>query len=175
MSASEPAWVKGGLTIDGGVVRTLEAEAEAAYARHEEACGFLSGPAAAPLVCDQATVMPNLANKYHQLDPEAYPRKGNTYFLLDARKFQRALEEGTASGRPVKVLWHSHLDVGAYFSETDAAAANMGGDAPANPLAYLVTSVRNGKVDEHKLFIWNADGKAFIAAPFEVVPERPGA
>ena len=28
------------------------------------------------------------------------------------------------------MLYHSHLDVGAYFSETDASAATMGGEAP---------------------------------------------
>ena len=117
--------------------------------------------------------MPNLANKYHAVDPEAYPRKGNMYFLLDARKFQRAIEEGAKCGRPVKVLWHSHLDVGAYFSETDAAAANMGGDAPANDLAYLVTSVRKGVVDDHKLFVWDGEARAFVESPLEIVPGEP--
>jgi proteasome lid subunit RPN8/RPN11 len=112
--------------------------------------------------------MPNLANRYHQLDPETYPRKGNMYFLLDARKFQKAIEEGEASGRPVKVLWHSHLDVGAYFSETDAAAANMGGAEPANDLAYLVTSVRKGVVDDHKLFVWSEASRSFVEAAFAI-------
>jgi len=52
----------------------------------------------------------------------------------------------------------SHLDVGAYFSETDAAAATMGGDKPSyEGLRYLVTSVRQGVVDDHKLFAWDYD------------------
>ena len=64
----------------------------------------------------------------------------------------------------MKVLYHSHLDVGAYFSETDAQAATMGGDVPAYDLAYLVTSVRAGVVDDRKLFVWDAERKSFVEA-----------
>ena len=72
------------------------------------------------------------------------------------------MREGEANGRPVKVLYHSHLDVGAYFSETDAQAATMGGDAPTYDLAYLVTSVREGKVDDRKLFVWDPVARGFV-------------
>ena len=74
--------------------------------------------------------MVNRANKLHRLDPETYPRTGRMYFDIDPMKFERAIEQGEASGEPVKVLYHSHLDVGAYFSATDAAAAKMGGGEP---------------------------------------------
>lgn len=169
MSDTKHPWIHGGLRIPKAVFDALEVEAEAAYARDEEACGYLLGPSDDALSCDEAVVMPNLANKYHKLDPEAYPRTGRMYFLLDGRKFQKAIDEGEPQGRPVKVLWHSHLDVGAYFSETDAAAANMGGDAPANDLAYLVTSVRQGKVDDHRLFVWDAAARTFVEAAMTTV------
>jgi proteasome lid subunit RPN8/RPN11 len=84
------------------------------------------------------------------------------YFDIDPLKFQRAIERGEASGVPVKVLYHSHLDVGAYFSDTDAAAANMGGDEPAYDLAYLVTSVTRGEVDDHRLFVWDPATLRFV-------------
>jgi [CysO sulfur-carrier protein]-S-L-cysteine hydrolase len=168
MDRERHPWILGNLRVPRAVLDVLAAEAEAAYGRDEEACGYVTGPATEALVADQAVIMPNLANKYHALDPESYPRKGNMYFLLDARKFEKAIAEGETSGRPVKVLWHSHLDVGAYFSETDAAAANMGGDAPANDLAYLVTSVRKGKVDDHRLFVWDPGTKRFVESPLVV-------
>ena len=70
----------------------------------------------------------------------------------------------------MSVLYHSHLDVGAYFSETDAAAATMGGDKPSyDGLFYLVTSVRQGVVDDHKLFVWETTKKAFVETPMEIV------
>jgi proteasome lid subunit RPN8/RPN11 len=91
------------------------------------------------------------------------------YFDIDPLKFERAVRAGESNGRPVKVLYHSHLDAGAYFSETDATAATMGGEAPTYDLAYLVTSVVNGVVDDRKLFIWDATSRAFVASELTIV------
>ncbi|MDB5219952.1 MAG: Sulfur carrier protein adenylyltransferase ThiF [Myxococcaceae bacterium] len=162
-------WVKGHLTVTSAVVARVDDEARAAFARDEESCGLLVGPAEEPLVVDAVVPMENRANKLHALDPETYPRTGRMYFDLDPLKFERFVREGEGSGRPVKVLYHSHLDVGAYFSETDAQAATMGGDAPSYDLAYLVTSVRAGLVDDRKLFVWDAEQKRFVEAPLTIV------
>ncbi|GAC1352622.1 MAG: hypothetical protein NVSMB1_17330 [Polyangiales bacterium] len=56
--------------------------------------------------------------------------------MIDPLKFARAISKGESDGRPVKVLYHSHLDCGAYFSDTDAAVALAGGDAPSYDLAF---------------------------------------
>ena len=83
-----------------------------------------------------------------------------------------AVDASAKGGRPMRVLYHSHIDVGAYFSETDAAAATMGGDKPSyDGLRYLVTSIRAGVVDDHKLFAWDAEGKAFVEVPLQVVTD----
>jgi proteasome lid subunit RPN8/RPN11 len=103
------------------------------------------------------------------MDPEGYPRTGRTYFLIDPMKFARAVTAGVASKRPVKVIYHSHLDVGAYFSETDAAAATMGGDSPTYDVFYLVTSVRAGVVDDHKMFRWSPETKGFVETGMTIV------
>ena len=155
-------WVEGNLTIRREIVDRVDAEAREAFARDEESCGLLVGPADEPLLVDAIVPMENRANKLHRLDPDTYPRTGRMYFDIDPLKFERSVRDGDGSGRPVKVLYHSHLDVGAYFSETDAQAATMGGDAPSYDLAYLVTSVRGGVVDERKLFVWDAERKSFV-------------
>jgi proteasome lid subunit RPN8/RPN11 len=157
-------WILEGVVVPRAVLERVFDEARAAYARDEESCGFLVGPAAEALLASEAVPMENRANKLHKLDPETYPRTGRMYFDIDPLKFQRAIERGEKEGQPVKVLYHSHLDVGAYFSDTDAAAAKMGGDEPAYDLAYLVTSVREGKVDDHKLFVWDPAKGAFVEA-----------
>lgn len=162
MDPDKHPWVKGDLTITQAVIERVDEEARAAFSRDEESCGLLVGPADQPLVVDTTVPMENRANKLHRLDPETYPRTGRMYFDLDPLKFERAVREGEGSGRPVKVLYHSHLDVGAYFSDTDAQAATMGGDAPSYDLAYLVTSVRAGVVDERKLFVWSPDTRKFV-------------
>ena len=168
MDVEKHPWVRGGITIAREIAERVDAEACAAFARDEESCGLLLGPSAEPLLVDAIVPMENRANKLHKLDPETYPRTGRMYFDLDPLKFERAVREGEGSGRPVKVLYHSHLDVGAYFSETDAQAAMMGGDAPSYDLAYLVTSVRAGGVDDRKLFVWDPERKSFVEAPLQI-------
>lgn len=161
----------GAVHIARAVIDRVAEHARKSYEDDEEACGYLTGPASAPLVCDESVELKNLANRYHQIDPETYPRTGRTYFMLDPLKFAKAVAQGQESGRPVRVLYHSHLDVGAYFSETDAAAATMGGDRPSyEGLLYLVTSVRSGTVDDHKLFRWDDAARGFVMTPFLVDP-----
>ena len=159
---SKHPWVKGNLVIARSVLDQVFEEARAAYGRDEESCGFLVGPASDPCALAGAVPMENRANKLHKLDPETYPRTGRMYFDIDPMRFDKEIRAREAAGAPVKVLYHSHLDVGAYFSETDASAATMGGAEPSYDLAYLVTSVRGGEVDAHKLFVWEPEARRFV-------------
>ncbi len=164
-------WIEGNVRIPESVLSAVEAAGRAAYARNEEACGYLEGPAEDPLAVDRAVELENLANKYHQADPEGHPRTGHDYFKINALKFERAIRTGRETGRPVKVFFHSHLDCGAYFSAEDAASMTMGGTGdPSFELAYLVTAVDQGQVTAHKLFIWNPPSKSFVEAPFRRSP-----
>jgi proteasome lid subunit RPN8/RPN11 len=168
----KPAWTRGSVKIPASVLADVERAARAAYARDEEACGFLSGPAADPLLVDRAVELENLANKYHAADPEGHPRTGREYFKVNALKFERAIAEGRSSGAPVKVFFHSHLDCGAYFSAEDAASMTMGGShGPSHDLAYLVTAVDRGEVTDHKLFIWDETTRSFVQAAFSKVED----
>ena len=160
-------WIHGGVRIPNSALREIERAGVEAYARDEEACGFITGPAADPLLADVATELENLANKYHQVDPEGHPRTGHEYFKINSLKFERAIAEGVSGGRPVKVFFHSHLDCGAYFSAEDAASMTMGNTgSPSYALAYLVTAVDKGEVSAHRLFIWDTRTNAFVEAPF---------
>lgn len=168
MDEAKHPWIRGGVKIAKALIEKVDEEARAAYGRDEESCGLLVGPAADALLVDTVVPMENRANKLHRLDPETYPRTGRMYFDIDPLKFEKAVRAGEADGRPVKVLYHSHLDVGAYFSDTDAQAATAGGDAPTYDLAYLVTSVRSGAVDDRKLFVWDSATKKFVEAALVV-------
>lgn len=167
--ATTKVWTRGGVTIPARILEEIDAESIAGYGRGEEACGLLFGPLSAPLVIDEHVRLENRAAKLHALDPEMYPRTAREYFDIHPLAFARAVENGEKTGRPAKVLWHSHLDVGAYFSVMDAEAATAGGDAPTYDLAYLVISVRAAGVDDRRLFIF--EGTSFIEAPFTT--ERP--
>ncbi len=178
MSDSSP-WIRGNLRIAKAVLDAVEQGAVRGYAADEEACGYLLGPAADALYVDRAVAMENVANKLHRIDPATYFRTGRSFFAFNEKKFDDAVRAARAAGAPVKVLYHSHLDAGAYFSPTDRAVMSMGeppareggevvlGPGPAWPLAFLVTSVRAAGVDDHKLFVW--DGRDFVESPLVVV------
>ncbi|HEY1697423.1 MAG TPA: Mov34/MPN/PAD-1 family protein [Polyangiaceae bacterium] len=162
-------WAAGNLAVGARLLADVDEEARRAYARDEESCGFLVGPADEGRRLDGIVPMINRANALHRLDPEQYPRTGRTYFDIDSMKFEGAIRRGEAEGRPVKVLYHSHLDVGAYFSPTDAEVAKMGQGEPPWDLAYLVTSIRQGEVDDRKLFVWDPQARSFVESRLEVV------
>ena len=163
-------WVKGDLKISQQALDVVERAARAAYQRDEEACGYLRGPSGEAALCDEAVELENLANKYHQIDPEGHPRTGREYFKINSLKFEKAIHASNAEERPVKVFFHSHLDCGAYFSAEDAASMTNGGTGdPAYALAYLVTSIREGEIEEHKLFVWDRERRSFVESPFEAV------
>jgi len=164
---SEPGWTRGGLTISRQALAVVEDAARRAYARDEEACGYLEGPKALTLVCDRAVELENLANKYHRADPEGHPRTGREYFKINGVKFERAIDLAATEQRAVKVFFHSHLDCGAYFSKEDAASMTMDGQAgPTYPLAYLVTAVDLGQVTAHKLFVFDWSSRSFQESSF---------
>jgi [CysO sulfur-carrier protein]-S-L-cysteine hydrolase len=165
---TEPEWTRGNLRIPKSVLEVVEEAGRRAYARDEEACGFLEGPVGDPLFVDKAVELENLANKYHAADPEGHPRTGREYFKINSLKFERAIEEGRKSGRPVKVFFHSHLDCGAYFSAEDSASMTLGGTGDPNyALAYLVTAVDKGEVTAHRLFVWDGTSRSFVESKFE--------
>lgn len=167
------SWSLGNLIATRSVIERVDFEALEAYARGEESCGLLSGPTAEPRRVDGIVPMVNRANALHAIDPEAYPRTGRTYFDIDSLKFQAALRHGEAQGRPVKVLYHSHVDAGAYFSDTDAEVARMGHGEPPWNLAYLVTSVVQGKVAGRALYVWDRRQQDFVESSLDIVLDTP--
>lgn len=150
MTSHNLPWLTQPLVITRAVLDHVDDHARSAYP--EESCGLLSGPADDVPRVDAALRCENLANRYHQSDPETYPRTAREAYIINGLLMQRSLDEGAKRGIPVKVLYHSHCDCGAYFSAEDQIVAAPEG-TPVLPVVYLVTSVREGGVvDDHKLF-----------------------
>ncbi|HSC87032.1 MAG TPA: Mov34/MPN/PAD-1 family protein [Polyangiaceae bacterium] len=169
MTPATTPWIHGHVRVQRAVLNEVERAAREAYARDEEACGYLEGPLDQPLLVDRAVELENLANKYHRIDPENHPRTGRTYFKINGLKFEKAISAAAEAGRAVKIFFHSHLDVGSYFSAEDAASMTMGGNEPTFQLAYLVTAIDQGVVTAHRTFVWSTTELAFVEAPFEIV------
>ncbi len=150
MSGEQRPWIAGDLEIEPSVMEAIEQHALECYP--SESCGFVFGPAGEPARLDAMQREENEADKYHALDPATFPRTSKTYFKINELRAARTFEEGEGNGRPVKVIYHSHCDAGAYFSDEDAATFASGGQLMW-PCAYIVVSVIDGKVVDRKLWV----------------------
>ena len=122
----------------------------------DEACGLLvEGPEGASVELAE-----NLADKYHRLDSETYPRTAKTSYLLDPMLLANVERRGAR----VVAIFHSHVRVGAYFSDEDVAQAmSPFEEGPLYPgIEYLVFDAQDEGVQGHKLFEWNSDSKEFV-------------
>jgi adenylyltransferase/sulfurtransferase len=126
-----------------------QAYADAVRCYPDEACGLLLGPRGTP-DCDQAHRCENQQNRLHQRDPVGHPRDARTGYALGMRDLQ-LLDSSLASERPVKVIYHSHIEVGAYFSAEDERAATFDGEL-IYPVDYLVIDCAASGVRGAKLF-----------------------
>jgi proteasome lid subunit RPN8/RPN11 len=113
----------------------------------------------------------NVQDELHRRDPERYPRDARTAYYIDPSDLLKIGRlEGDGFG--VAVIYHSHVDAGAYFSETDRRQALVGGE-PAYPEAtYVVTSVVEGRVDAVAAFRWDASARDFLATDLGVDADR---
>lgn len=162
----ERPWIRGNLEIHHTVLEAVETHALESYP--SESCGFLAGPADPASLLDEARRAVNEADKYHALDPERFPRTSKTYFKINELKAARAFESGDEEGRPIKVIYHSHCDAGAYFSEEDAATFASEGELMW-PCAFLVVSVVDGEVKDRKLWVHTPGTDAFEESSLEVL------
>jgi proteasome lid subunit RPN8/RPN11 len=134
--------------------QVVVAEAERCYPL--EACGLLLRDANGQL---RATAAPNLQDRYHALDPDAYPRTARAAYTLNERLIAKAVE----AGQTLVGIWHSHCDAGAYFSSEDVRCAAPGGQALYPGVAYLVVSVLGGRLTDAALYHFD-DASGNLAA-----------
>ncbi len=108
----------------------------------------------------------NIQNKLHEKDPENFTRDARTAYNISALELQKLLSEASSKGRIFKVLYHSHPEHDAYFSEEDTRMALFDGESPIYPgTQYLVVSVYSEKVRDQALFGWNPETKTFERNP----------
>lgn len=104
----------------------------------------------------------NRAQLLHEKFPDQYPRGAEDWFEPDMKPWLRSVREG---GEP-RIIFHSHPEVGAYFSPSDRDMARQPDENGAlierNPgVRHVVISVRQGKADGALMFAWNEDTRDF--------------
>ncbi len=104
----------------------------------------------------------NVQNEYHDKDPENFPRTAQTAYFMEPCELLAIQKEIRGQGLMIRVIYHSHIDTDAYFSEEDKRMA-LAGNGPTYPEAdYLIVSVRVGQVDHMNLFHWDGQKKDFV-------------
>jgi len=137
-------------------------EAIFAHAREsypDECCGWITGDKDS----NTASGVRRAVNAY---EPEAHPtakdRSSQTAFVIsdsDLLDLARTLDDDV---RP-RIIYHSHPNGRAYFSETDRSnAADPWGDGPAYPVQQIVVGIDEDRVVEARLFAWDDDAEEFI-------------
>lgn len=116
-----------------------------------EGCGVIVEGA------DGFTVRPmkNAYDRFHQKDPLRYPRTSRTAYLFDPREQLALADELERSGAKLSCIFHSHCDVGAYFSEEDRQMAAPDGLLLHPGVSYLVVAIDRGRPTAAKVFWWN--------------------
>lgn len=128
-----------------------------------ECCGIVVGK---PDQNDENIVYrcTNIQNKLHEKDPENYVRDARTAYNVSALELQKLLSAAGSKGLIFKVLYHSHPEHDAYFSEEDSRMALFDGEPVYPEASYLVVSVYNKKIRDQALFSWNPEIKTFDRA-----------
>jgi proteasome lid subunit RPN8/RPN11 len=142
----------------------LEAYAEARKSYPAECCGWLAGPRDR----QAASRLRACANAQGDEHPTQPTRGAETAYVIagaDLLELSRDLD----GDEPPKVIYHSHYNGRAYFSETDhAVATSPWGDGPMYPVQQLVVGLDADRVVEAALFAWSDEDGGFVeVARFE--------
>ncbi len=126
-----------------------------------EVCGFLVRRDGAL----EVEPVPNVADKYHAKDPVRFPRTSRDSYFMDPRSQLQVLEAVERDGAGIVAVWHSHVEVGAYFSAKDRADAVVDGVQQVPGAEYLVFGVRAGRVTEARRYQY--DGRDFAESALD--------
>ncbi|GAB4520843.1 MAG: Mov34/MPN/PAD-1 family protein [Haliangiales bacterium] len=145
------------LHIPKQLMQQIFAEARAAFPA--ECCGWLTGPAGGAAVsamrpCDNAQSAGD--------HPTAADRGAETAYVIagdDLLAFNRGFREP----EPPRIIYHSHPNGRAYFSDTDQeVATSPWGDGPAYDVQQLVVGLDADDIVEAALFAWSDDAGRFV-------------
>ncbi len=156
----------GPLVVPAELLRAVFEHARATFPA--ECCGWLSGPADAPDAVDAVRPCDNAQDAAP--DAATAGRSASTAYVIDGDDLF-ALSSSFDGPRPARVLYHSHPNGRACFSETDRRVARSPwGDGPNFPVQQLVVGIDAERVVEVALFAWSE-----AAADFVEVARLPGA
>jgi len=104
----------------------------------------------------------NIQNDLHIQDPERHPRDARTAYAIDRKEAEEIYKQAREKGEDILAFYHSHIDCGAFFSDTDIAAQTVFGEPEFPDAIHLVVSVVNREIKEMRCFRWDKEERRFI-------------
>ena len=136
----------------------LEARQQAEKSYPEECCGFFVGPDREDSIVTRCCPVRNAQG---DLFEEREHRTTRNAFWMDPRDLFVIQKDLRCRGEVIRFIYHSHPDAPASFSALDQKMAAWDGE-PAYPgVRYLVFSVIQGKLEDYRVYAWNAVKKEF--------------
>ncbi len=133
----------------------------------QECCGFLVGAESGAI--EEVVAITNAAEKMKAERPDEFTRTAEMGYVMDPQEQLRAMRSAETRGKVVRGIYHSHADVGSYFSAEDKRRALFDG-APMFPDAiYVVADVKAREGKGAKAFVWSAAARDFVEEPIEIV------
>lgn len=148
------------MTIPGPMLQQINDHAEAVYP--EECCGVVFARVEAPDALTRVRRCRNAQDDFHALDPDTFPRTALTAYFIDPKDLLAIEKETRDRGEFVRVIYHSHPDAEAYFSEEDQRRAISHGEPLFPDVQYLVVSVKLKKAQQIRMFAWDAKKRTFL-------------
>jgi [CysO sulfur-carrier protein]-S-L-cysteine hydrolase len=126
-----------------------------------ECCGIVFG-AKHLSIANSVIPCENIQDRLHAQDPIGFWRDKRRGYSLD-ESAATMIRRSFKSGAPAKIVYHSHVDVGAHFSAADQEAATFKGK-PIYPLEYLVVDIRAKERRGAKQFTWGFEQRKYVEA-----------
>jgi proteasome lid subunit RPN8/RPN11 len=100
----------------------------------------------------------NIQDKLHAIDPERFPRTSTTAYNMNTLKLHKLWESDS-----LRIIYHSHVEFGAYFSDEDhAGALTPDTQEPVFPgVDYLVFSLIEQKSSAAGLFRFSETSRRY--------------
>ena len=151
------------MTIPRVVLEKILRHGEETWPR--ECCGFLVGVEGGAI--EDAVAVRNAAEEMRAENPGEFTRTAETGYVMDPREQLRAWRAAEDAGKAIVGVYHSHVEVGAYFSAEDRARAAVDGEPTLPGAIYLVADVRQKKGVGAKAFAWDPVARDFSEIPIE--------
>lgn len=148
------------MNIPKHILSEIGEHSESAYP--QECCGVVLARNNSPDQLTRVLRCKNAQDQFHELDPIQFPRTNRNAYFIDPKDLLSIGHECRDNDERVRVIYHSHPDAGAYFSEEDQRCAVIDGEPLHLGVDYLVVSVRDGQAGDLQFFVWDSSPGSYV-------------